>query len=242
MKLSNTEYQEYVQRLAQPSPLGKNMALAFLIGGAICTLGQLVQNGWMAAGAGKLEAGTLTSVTMIFLSVLLTGLNLYNKLARFGGAGTLVPITGFANAVASPAIDFKSEGLITGMGAKMFIVAGPVIVYGVAASALYGVILCAFELPQTVQITVCICAHSRFRVWQGKQGFRSVSRAQAAHRKALLCFQHDPFDPVFRYHGVGSKAHAHMGCSGTDSEHGDVELRRAAGVGGQDGKAAAAAG
>ena len=136
MKLSNTEYQEYVQRLAQPSPLGKNMALAFLIGGAICTLGQLVQNGWMAAGAGKLEAGTLTSVTMIFLSVLLTGLNLYNKLARFGGAGTLVPITGFANAVASPAIDFKSEGLITGMGAKMFIVAGPVIVYGVAASAL----------------------------------------------------------------------------------------------------------
>ena len=146
MKLSNTEYQEYVQRLAQPSPLGKNMALAFLIGGAICTLGQLVQNGWMAAGAGKLEAGTLTSVTMIFLSVLLTGLNLYNKLARFGGAGTLVPITGFANAVASPAIDFKSEGLITGMGAKMFIVAGPVIVYGVAASALYGVILCACEL------------------------------------------------------------------------------------------------
>ena len=146
MKLSNTEYQEYVQRLAQPSPLGKNMALAFLIGGAICTLGQLVQNGWMAAGAGKLEAGTLTSVTMIFLSVLLTGLNLYNKLARFGGAGTLVPITGFANAVASPAIDFKSEGLITGMGAKMFIVAGPVIVYGGAASALYGVILCAFEL------------------------------------------------------------------------------------------------
>ena len=124
MKLSNTEYQEYVQRLAKPSPLGKNMALAFLIGGAICTLGQLVQNGWMAAGAGKLEAGTLTSVTMIFLSVLLTGLNLYNKLARFGGAGTLVPITGFANAVASPAIDFKSEGLITGMGAKMFIVAG----------------------------------------------------------------------------------------------------------------------
>lgn len=92
-----------------------------------------------------------------------------------------------------------------------------------------------------MQITVCICAHSRFRVWQGKQGFRSVSRAQAAHRKALLCFQHDPFDPVFRYHGVGSKAHAHMGCSGTDSEHGDVELRRAAGVGGQDGKAAAAA-
>lgn len=142
MKLSNTEYQEYVQRLAQPSPLGKNMALAFLIGGAICTLGQLVQNGWMAAGAGKLEAGTLTSVTMIFLSVLLTGLNLYNKLARFGGAGTLVPITGFANAVVSPALEFKSEGFITGTAAKMFIIAGPVIVFGTCASIIYGLILC----------------------------------------------------------------------------------------------------
>lgn len=141
MKLSNTEYQEYVQRLAQPSPLGKNMALAFLIGGAICTLGQLVQNGWMAAGAGKLEAGTLTSVTMIFLSVLLTGLNLYNKLARFGGAGTLVPITGFANAVVSPAIDFRSEGFVTGMAAKMFLIAGPVIVFGTLASVIYGVVL-----------------------------------------------------------------------------------------------------
>lgn len=138
MKLSNTEYQEYVQRLAQPSPLGKDMALAFLIGGAICTLGQLVQNGWMAAGAGKLEAGTLTSVTMIFLSVLLTGLNLYNKLARFGGAGTLVPITGFANAVVSAAIEFKTEGRVLGTGAKMFIIAGPVIVYGTLAAVLYG--------------------------------------------------------------------------------------------------------
>ena len=146
MEMTPQEYQKYVQRMAKKSPIVKDVLLAFVIGGAIGTLGQLVQNGWMAAGAGKLEAGTLTSVTMIFLSVLLTGLNLYNKLARFGGAGTLVPITGFANAVASPAIDFKSEGLITGMGAKMFIVAGPVIVYGVAASALYGVILCAFEL------------------------------------------------------------------------------------------------
>lgn len=141
MKLSNTEYQEYVQRLAQPSPLGKNMALAFLIGGAICTLGQLVQNGWMAAGAGKLEAGTLTSVTMIFLSVLLTGLNLYNKLARFGGAGTLVPITGFANAVVSPALEFKAEGYVLGLGAKLFVISGPVIVYGACAAVLYGAIV-----------------------------------------------------------------------------------------------------
>ena len=140
MKLSNTEYQEYVQRLAQPSPLGKNMALAFLIGGAICTLGQLVQNGWMAAGAGKLEAGTLTSVTMIFLSVLLTGLNLYNKLARFGGAGTLVPITGFANSVAAPAIEYKKEGQVFGIGCKIFTISGPVILYGICTSSLLGLL------------------------------------------------------------------------------------------------------
>lgn len=95
----------------------------------------------MAAGLEKTDAGTATSISLVFLSVLLTGLNLYNKLARYGGAGTLVPITGFANAVASPAIDFKSEGFVTGMAAKMFTVAGPVIVFGVTASVIYGVVL-----------------------------------------------------------------------------------------------------
>ena len=114
MELSNQEYQIYVNGLAEKSPLLKNVLLAFLIGGAICTVGQAVQNGWSALGLGKTDAGTMTSVTMIFLSALLTGLNLYNKLARYGGAGTLVPITGFANAMVSPAIDFKSEGLVTG--------------------------------------------------------------------------------------------------------------------------------
>ena len=98
-------------------------------------------DGYTGLGLEKTDAGTATSITMVFLSVLLTGLNLYNKLARYGGAGTLVPITGFANAVASPAIDFKSEGFVTGMAAKMFTVAGPVIVFGVTASVLYGVIL-----------------------------------------------------------------------------------------------------
>ena len=98
-------------------------------------------DGYTGLGLEKTDAGTATSITMVFLSVLLTGLNLYNKLARYGGAGTLVPITGFANAVASPAIDFKSEGLVTGMAAKMFTVAGPVIVFGVTASVLYGVVL-----------------------------------------------------------------------------------------------------
>ena len=99
MELSNQEYQIYVNGLAEKSPLLKNVLLAFLIGGAICTVGQAVQNGWSALGLGKTDAGTMTSVTMIFLSALLTGLNLYNKLARYGGAGTLVPITGFANAM-----------------------------------------------------------------------------------------------------------------------------------------------
>jgi len=141
MDMSPQEYQQYVQQHAKKSPIVKNMILAFVIGGLICVLGQLIQNGWAAAGLGKEDAGTATSCSLVFLSALLTGLNLYNKLARFGGAGTLVPITGFANAVVSPAIDFKSEGFVTGMAAKMFTVAGPVIVFGTLASAIYGVIL-----------------------------------------------------------------------------------------------------
>ncbi len=146
MELSNQEYQAYVEHLAEKSPLVKNMALAFVTGGGICVVGQLIMNGWTAAGLGKDDAGMMTSVTLILISVLLTGLNLYNRLARFGGAGTLVPITGFANAVASPAIDFKSEGIITGMAAKMFVIAGPVIVYGIVSSVIYGVILMLLRL------------------------------------------------------------------------------------------------
>lgn len=145
MELSNEAYQQMVQQHAQKSPLGKNMALAFLVGGGICTIAQAVQNGWSASGLDKIQAGTMTSITMIFLSAVLTGLNLYNKLARFGGAGTLVPITGFANAMVSPAIDFKSEGLVTGMGAKMFLIAGPVIVYGTVASVIYGFLYWLFH-------------------------------------------------------------------------------------------------
>ena len=141
MELSKQEYQKFVQARAKPSPLAKDCALAFAIGGGICVLGQAVMDGYAAMGLVKTDAGTATSVTLVALSVLLTGMNLYNKLGRWGGAGTLVPITGFANAVASPAIDFKSEGLVTGMAAKMFTVAGPVIVFGVAASVVYGVML-----------------------------------------------------------------------------------------------------
>lgn len=146
MDLSPQEYQQYVKQRAQKSPLVKDVALAFVIGGLICVLGQLIQNGWAAAGLSQEDAGTATSCSLVLLSALLTGLNLYNKIARFGGAGTLVPITGFANAVVSPAIDFKSEGFVTGMAAKMFTVAGPVIVFGTVASVLYGVILKLFRL------------------------------------------------------------------------------------------------
>ena len=107
-------------------------------------LGQAIMDGFTALGLEKTDAGTATSISLVALSALLTGLNLYNKLGRFGGAGTLVPITGFANAVVSPAMDFKTEGFITGMAAKMFTVAGPVIVFGVSASVVYGVVLMLF--------------------------------------------------------------------------------------------------
>ncbi len=140
MQQKQKEYAVYVERLAEKSPLGKNIVCAFLIGGAICTLGQAIQNGWMALGMAKEEAGTLCAVSLIFLSMLLTGLSLYDDLAKIAGAGTIVPITGFANAVVSPAIEFKEEGFVTGMAAKMFTIAGPVIVYGVSASVVYGIV------------------------------------------------------------------------------------------------------
>ncbi len=146
MDMSPKEYQDYVKRQSKKSPILKDMAFAFVIGGLICVLGQLIMNGWSAAGLGKEDAGTATSCTLVLLSALLTGLNLYNKIARYGGAGTLVPITGFANAVVSPAIDFKSEGFVTGMAAKMFTVAGPVIVFGVSASVLYGIVLAVMQM------------------------------------------------------------------------------------------------
>ncbi len=141
MEMSAKDYQAYVKQKSPKSPILKDVAFAFVIGGAICCVGQLIMNGWSAAGFDKEDAGALTSISLIFLAQLLTALNLYNSLARYAGAGTLVPITGFANSVASPALDFKAEGLITGMAAKMFVIAGPVIVYGTLASIVYGLIL-----------------------------------------------------------------------------------------------------
>mgnify|MGYP004661848377 FL=1 len=135
------EYDALVRQLSPRSPIYKDTALAFAVGGGICTLGQLIGRLWEQLGLTAQEAGTATAVTLVFLSVVLTSLGLYHRLARYAGAGTLVPITGFANAVASPAIDFRAEGLVTGTAVKMFTVAGPVIVYGTAASAVYGLAL-----------------------------------------------------------------------------------------------------
>lgn len=135
------EYDALVRQLSPRSPIYKDTTLAFAVGGGICTLGQLIGRLWEQLGLTAQEAGTATAVTLVFLSVVLTSLGLYHRLARYAGAGTLVPITGFANAVASPAIDFRAEGLVTGTAVKMFTVAGPVIVYGTAASVVYGLAL-----------------------------------------------------------------------------------------------------
>lgn len=140
--MNSKQYNRYVARLSPKSKVWKNTCFAFLIGGAICTLGQLLLVAFGAVGLDKDAAGTATSCALVFLSALTTGLSWYDDLAKLGGAGTLVPITGFANAVASPAIDFRAEGVITGTAVKMFTVAGPVIVFGTAASVVYGVILC----------------------------------------------------------------------------------------------------
>lgn len=145
MNMTSREYNRYVARLAPKSPLWKDLLNAFWIGGLICTLGQLILNGYTALGLDEQDAATATSVSLIFLSALLTGLSLYDNIAKLAGAGTIVPITGFANAVVSPAIEFRAEGFVTGMAAKMFVIAGPVIVYGTAASVLYGIILFIFR-------------------------------------------------------------------------------------------------
>ena len=144
MDMTPKEYQQYVKQRSAGSPLGKNLIIAFVIGGAICCVGQALQDLYSSLGLNLEDAGTATSVSLVFLSAFFTALGLYHKLARFAGAGTLVPITGFANSVVSPAIDFHAEGIITGTAVKMFTVAGPVIVFGTAAAALYGVLLWAF--------------------------------------------------------------------------------------------------
>ena len=144
MNLSNDEYKQYAKQHAPRSPMSGNLIRAFLVGGTICALGQLVTALWGLAGLSERDAASACSITLVFIGALLTGLGVYDDLARFVGAGTLVPITGFANSVAAPALEFKTEGFITGTAVKMFSIAGPVIVYGVSASTVYGLILCLF--------------------------------------------------------------------------------------------------
>lgn len=141
MNMDKKQYKRYAEAHAPKSPIIKNCIRAFLVGGAICALAEALGELYMLhPSVDEKTAGTLVSVTLIFIAVLLTGIGIFDNIAKFAGAGTLVPITGFANSVASPAIDSRSEGYVLGVGAKIFTVCGPVLLYGTIAGAIYGVI------------------------------------------------------------------------------------------------------
>ena len=140
MNFDRSRYLDHVKERERRSPLFKNCFFAFSVGGGICVLGQLLLSLYLWAGLSERDAGTLVTVTLIFLSAVLTGIGAFDSIARVAGAGTLVPVTGFANAVVSPALDNKSEGLVMGVGAKIFTIAGPVLLYATLSGALYGVI------------------------------------------------------------------------------------------------------
>ena len=140
IEMTEKQYEKLVSDYGPKSPMGKDCLNAFWIGGLICTLGQVFMNCYSGLGLDKDAAGTATSMSLVALSALLTGLSLYDNIAKYAGAGTLVPITGFANSIAAPAVEFKTEGFILGVGAKMFTIAGPVIVYGMLASMVWGLI------------------------------------------------------------------------------------------------------
>lgn len=138
--MTEKQYARLVREISPASPMKKNCFNAFWIGGTICLIGQLIQNGYLWLGLEKEQASTAASITLVAISALLTGLSVYDDIAKHAGAGTLVPITGFANAIAAPAVEFKTEGMILGTAAKMFTIAGPVIVYGISASVIYGLL------------------------------------------------------------------------------------------------------
>ena len=138
--MTEKEYGKLVKDLSPKSPIWKDCLNAFWIGGLICAIGQAIMNGYLALGLSEENAGTAMSMTLVAISALLTGLSLYDDVAKHAGAGTLVPITGFANAIAAPAVEFKTEGFVLGVGAKIFTIAGPVILYGTVASVVYGLI------------------------------------------------------------------------------------------------------
>ena len=144
--MTEKQYGALVARMAPKSPMWRDCLNAFWIGGLICVVGQIFTNCYGAWGLEKQDAGTAASMTLVALSALLTGLSVYDDIAKHAGAGTLVPITGFANAIAAPAVEFKTEGFVTGTAVKIFTIAGPVIVYGISASVIYGLILAVFGL------------------------------------------------------------------------------------------------
>ena len=143
---TKTDYQKYVDEKTPNSPIGVNLLKAFMVGGLICLIGQFINDFWTGRGLIKEEAATATSITLIGLGILLTSINVYHKIGKFAGAGSIVPITGFANSIASPAIEFKSEGLVLGVGAKLFQVAGPVLVYGISTSIMVGIVYYLFTI------------------------------------------------------------------------------------------------
>ena len=147
-RFDKEKYAAYANQRAGRSPLVKNLLAAFFVGGGICLLGEALFSLYLLWGLSEKTAGVTVTVSLIFLSALLTCLGVFDRIARFAGAGTLLPVTGFANAVVSPAMDNKSEGFVMGVGSKMFVVAGPVLVYGTAAGVLLGVVLCVTKLFQ----------------------------------------------------------------------------------------------
>ena len=144
--MNKKQYEQYVKEITPVHNLGLNMCRAFLTGGLICTLGQFILNTAQNYGLNQETAGSWCSLILIFVSVILTGLNIYPKLAKFGGAGTLVPITGFANSVAASAIEYQKEGQVFGIGCKIFTIAGPVILYGIFSSWVLGLIYWIFQV------------------------------------------------------------------------------------------------
>lgn len=146
MKITVEEYEQMTKEKSPKSPLLKDMFFAYLVGGLICVIGQGLMNLYMYVGLDKVDASGAASITLVFVGAVLTGLKVYDNIAKFGGAGTLVPITGFANSIVAPALEFKSEGFILGTSVKIFTIAGPVLVFGTSASIIYGLILWIFRL------------------------------------------------------------------------------------------------
>ena len=144
---TNKSYQEYVNQKSPNSPIFKNCFNSFWVGGVICTIGQFIMEICKYNELDKTTSSTVVSISLIFLSAFLTSLNIFNKIGKFAGAGSLVPITGFANSIVSPAMEYKSEGYVMGVGAKMFTVAGPVLVYGISSSVIIGLLYLLFNVP-----------------------------------------------------------------------------------------------